>query len=223
MLGVIVQKGILGGVMIYRFSVVALLLFSIVGQAALEDLPRVKDHQFAKGDTWIWLYSIIKSNGDTEPYYYEKYQVTEVLQRKITVVMSSWPVGEAEPDPHHRFVMDMKRCGKRGSVPAPRNFPISFYRKDPGGSGNWLLVSKKYSNIAFSEKFNCFTRIGAEPLLKATRKVGSLDVPTLKLKNRIHSAGNSEYAQTETSLRGVAVYKLFEPRKVYQFQLIQHP
>lgn len=210
--------------MIYQFTVTALaFFFSIAAQAALEDLPRVEEHQFTKGNTWIWLYSNIEEGGSPEPYYYEKYQVTEVVQTKITFVMSSWPVGEAEPEPHHRFVMDMKRCGKRGSVPAPRNFPIKFYRKDPSGSGNWLLVSKKYSNIAFSEKFNCFSRYGAEPLLRATRKVGSLEVPTLKLKNRVHSAGNSEYALSETSLRGVAVYKLFEPRKAYQFQLLQNP
>lgn len=207
-----------------EFILYTLVIFHFAAHSVdLQQMPEVDISQFSQGNKWVWLYSKKGNAGDWEDYYFEQYLVTEVKDSFVTIEMSSWPKGGSAGESHHSFIVDLRQCGKKGLTPAAREFGIQFFKRSEDDSRSWVLVSKTFLNASFTEKFNCFSRIGREPVLKRSHRVSSGMVDSLRLKYPATPAGNSEYILNDGSLQGVAVYKLFHPKKIYQFKLLVHP
>lgn len=183
-------------------------------------MPYVSEVQFQVGNTWVWAYSQATKNPDQwDPYYFEKYTVVAREGTFVTIDMVSWSAqGGVEGEPHHRIGFNLRNCGPRNKMPSPRGVSIVFWTKPPG-SVDWQLVSKRYSSLAFTEKFNCYNNIGLEPVVQESKSTPIGVFETMAFRQKGHVSGNSFYAIELGALHGVAVEKLFHPHRNYRFQL----
>jgi hypothetical protein len=213
----------MGGIMSIFLCLLAAWSFVNASAEPREDrseIPIVDEAQFQLGHTWVWLYSQ-KSDVDWVPYYFEKYKVVDRKGSILTIDMVSWKADGYEQAAHHRIVVNLRQCGPRGKMPASRGLKIAFWTRSPKEPNEWQLISRNYSHLAFTEKFNCFDRIGPDPIVVETKLTPLGSFVTAAFRNKLHVSGNSAYISHKGPLYGVAAEKTFQPRQEFRFQLIE--
>ncbi len=174
------KRSLHGGKLRAFIFILVLIPNGVFGQAATVD-----ENQFFVGGTWTWAYSQQSSSETTweAPYLYETYQVVQVEKSKVTIEMSSrsdWKNGSAT-EPHHKFVVDIKQCLKRGkSLAQLRRLKIQFFTKSFGNG--WQLVSKNHKALAFTEKFNCFQNTTHPQMIDSIDLIEK-NLPIVKFEN----------------------------------------
>lgn len=140
--------------MIFRFILLlAAISFTMESMASVTINERV----FKKGSFWTWSYSELDEEGLwEEPYLYETYLVVDRAGDLVTIEMFSSSNLRTKTSAHHKFKANIKKCLKKGAnARTLKRWGISFYTKSLGPK--WELLSHNFKNLAFTEKFNCFS------------------------------------------------------------------
>jgi len=165
----------------------------------------VAPERFYEGAAWVWSYSEKKEDSSEyqKPYLYEKYEVVKNQKGLITIEMSSGPDPTNFKSAHHKFIADVEDCLERGSTGLEsklRSWKIAFYTKSI--EKKWSLVDKRFKNLAFTEKFNCFSFLNSGMAKKINFKEESLVLYRANLKSI-----KTWYVFGDSSLAGVGVLR----------------
>lgn len=202
--------------MIAIIFLISALTFSSIGSA--DAIPSVQFDQFQPGHYWRWLYSEWNSQDQNfKPYYVERYTVTAVEGKMVTIEMRSAGVPNKQGPAHHKFILDFSKCERAARDPRFKNFSVHFYSKS--FNQDWELVSNAHSHKVFTEKFNCASpfpgrRVEYQKFSYQGREVSTFQVPTQPPRK------DSWYFLDEPELKGVAAYKSFAPNGAYKLEFI---
>lgn len=190
----------------------SVLLWSALATA--QAIPTVQFESFKPGAYWRWVYSELdKKTGEWSPYLVEKYTVTAVEGRNVTLEMNSSGYPAVNAEAHHKMIVDFSKCELAAADPKKRAFTVEFYTKSFGNG--WQVVSKAHKNLVFTEKFNC-----SSPA--ANEEWEYLDMggsATFRLK-RTPAREASWYFLDRADALGVAAMKLFDPKQDYKFEFL---
>lgn len=171
------------------------------------------------GATWRWLYLEKNQQGKYEAYYIEKYQVIDKRNDFLTIEMSSSPSNQKEQTPHHRFIIDFKKCERASKDPRYKKFSVTLYTKSLE-TNQWTLVSNTHKDLIFTEKFNCSTPFPAQKVSTATHNFNGEKIKVFQIKDYPAQKFISWYALNHSRLKGVALSKAFSPNGSYKFKLL---
>lgn len=180
--------------------------------AAQRPVAKVAFDQFQVGKYWVWTFSEWNSPTNSwKPYLNEKYKVVDIQDKKITIDMTSFGIGQSQKPSHHRMIVDFAKCERASRDANFKNFLVEFYSQNLV-PGRWELVSKSHPNLVFIEKFNCS---GPLPHNLVNYRADLFQVQSHR------NQWSSWYYLNHPTLKAVAAEKLFSPDGAYRFHLSQ--
>ncbi len=177
----------------------------------------VDARQFEFGNFWVWLYyEFDQTTQNWKPYLEERYTVTRVKGRFLTIEMSSSPPESRRKSlAHHKFEIDFKKCEMEKLNPTYRHWTLKFYTRTD--SADWQLVSNTHPNLVFTEKFNC-SKVRS-PKLEQIDFLGESRGVFRKQQPLNHET--SWYFLDHPELRAIQWQKLFKPDDLYKAELVK--